>query len=86
MLDGTIKTIMVDDSKTVGELLVTICSRIGGSFFYPVKFGRNIGLTTYQLIELMFLKNAVHSKSNSVGHQPILEFFFISYLFHLNLA
>uniref|UniRef100_A0A8C1N367 Talin 2 n=1 Tax=Cyprinus carpio TaxID=7962 RepID=A0A8C1N367_CYPCA len=29
MLDGTIKTIMVDDSKTVGELLVTICSRIG---------------------------------------------------------
>uniref|UniRef100_H2LUI2 Talin 2 n=1 Tax=Oryzias latipes TaxID=8090 RepID=H2LUI2_ORYLA len=29
MLDGTIKTVMVDDSKTVGELLVTICSRIG---------------------------------------------------------
>uniref|UniRef100_A0AAQ6AFW9 Talin 2b n=1 Tax=Amphiprion ocellaris TaxID=80972 RepID=A0AAQ6AFW9_AMPOC len=29
MLDGAIKTIMVDDSKTVGELLVTICSRIG---------------------------------------------------------
>uniref|UniRef100_A0A8C4THJ7 Talin 2a n=1 Tax=Erpetoichthys calabaricus TaxID=27687 RepID=A0A8C4THJ7_ERPCA len=29
MLDGTVKTIMVDDSKTVGELLVTICSRIG---------------------------------------------------------
>ncbi|GLD58705.1 talin-2 isoform X1, partial [Lates japonicus] len=28
MLDGAIKTIMVDDSKTVGELLVTICSRI----------------------------------------------------------
>lgn len=23
------KTVMVDDSKTVGELLVTICSRIG---------------------------------------------------------
>lgn len=31
MLDGAIKTIMVDDSKTVGELLVTICSRIGMS-------------------------------------------------------
>lgn len=31
MLDGAIKTIMVDDSKTVGELLVTICSRIGKS-------------------------------------------------------
>lgn len=30
MLDGAVKTIMVDDSKTVGELLVTICSRIGG--------------------------------------------------------
>ncbi|XP_016119097.1 talin-2-like [Sinocyclocheilus grahami] len=29
MLDGAVKTIMVDDSKTVGELLVTICSRIG---------------------------------------------------------
>uniref|UniRef100_A0A672N213 Talin-2 n=1 Tax=Sinocyclocheilus grahami TaxID=75366 RepID=A0A672N213_SINGR len=28
MLDGAVKTIMVDDSKTVGELLVTICSRI----------------------------------------------------------
>lgn len=34
MLDGTIKTVMVDDSKTVGELLVTICSRIG---MYPCK-------------------------------------------------
>lgn len=31
MLDGAVKTIMVDDSKTVGELLVTICSRIGTS-------------------------------------------------------
>ncbi|KAM5176983.1 talin-2 isoform 1-T2 [Callospermophilus lateralis] len=29
MLDGSVKTVMVDDSKTVGELLVTICSRIG---------------------------------------------------------
>ncbi|XP_069480588.1 talin-2 isoform X7 [Ambystoma mexicanum] len=29
MLDGAAKTIMVDDSKTIGELLVTICSRIG---------------------------------------------------------
>ena len=31
MLDGAVKTIMVDDSKTVGELLVTICSRIGNN-------------------------------------------------------
>ncbi|XP_056272061.1 talin-2-like isoform X2 [Pseudoliparis swirei] len=29
MMDGAVKTIMVDDSKTVGEMLVTICSRIG---------------------------------------------------------
>ncbi|XP_076984209.1 talin-2 [Tamandua tetradactyla] len=29
MLDGSVKTVMVDDSKMVGELLVTICSRIG---------------------------------------------------------
>lgn len=29
MLDGSVKTVMVDDFKTVGELLVTICSRIG---------------------------------------------------------
>ncbi|GCB78141.1 hypothetical protein scyTo_0018564 [Scyliorhinus torazame] len=29
MLDGAVKTVMIDDSKTVGELLVPICSRIG---------------------------------------------------------
>uniref|UniRef100_A0A8C5KZ10 Talin 2 n=1 Tax=Jaculus jaculus TaxID=51337 RepID=A0A8C5KZ10_JACJA len=29
MLDGSVKTVMVDDSKTVGELLLTICGRIG---------------------------------------------------------
>lgn len=45
MLDGAVKTIMVDDSKTVGELLVTICSRIGecitvkkNSFILPYHF------------------------------------------------
>lgn len=36
MLDGAVKTIMVDDSKTVGELLVTICSRIGTWFLLLV--------------------------------------------------
>lgn len=41
MLDGSVKTVMVDDSKTVGELLVTICSRIGeqplwNSIFIPL--------------------------------------------------
>lgn len=29
MLDGTVKTIMVDDSKTVTDMLMTICARIG---------------------------------------------------------
>lgn len=38
MLDGAVKTIMVDDSKTVGELLVTICSRIGKFYFTSLIF------------------------------------------------
>ncbi|XP_056662049.1 talin-1 isoform X2 [Monodelphis domestica] len=29
MLDGAVKTIMVDDSKTVTDMLMTICARIG---------------------------------------------------------
>uniref|UniRef100_A0A4W4H654 Talin 1 n=1 Tax=Electrophorus electricus TaxID=8005 RepID=A0A4W4H654_ELEEL len=29
MLDGTVKTVMVDDSKIVTDLLMTICARIG---------------------------------------------------------
>ncbi|PKU42828.1 talin-1 isoform x2 [Limosa lapponica baueri] len=29
MLDGTVKTVMVDDSKTVTDMLMTICARIG---------------------------------------------------------
>uniref|UniRef100_A0A8C3IKT1 Talin 1 n=1 Tax=Chrysemys picta bellii TaxID=8478 RepID=A0A8C3IKT1_CHRPI len=29
MLDGTVKTVMVDDSKTVTDILMTICARIG---------------------------------------------------------
>ncbi|XP_010292358.1 PREDICTED: talin-1-like, partial [Phaethon lepturus] len=29
MLDGTVKTVMVDDSKTVMDMLMTICARIG---------------------------------------------------------
>lgn len=41
MLDGAIKTIMVDDSKTVGELLVTICSRIGIWLYELTSLGRN---------------------------------------------
>ena len=41
MLDGAVKTIMVDDSKTVGELLVTICSRIG-KWYSPSTANKNL--------------------------------------------
>lgn len=41
MLDGAIKTIMLDDSKTVGELLVTICSRIGSWILRYFVFARS---------------------------------------------
>lgn len=29
MLDATVKTVMVDDSKIVSDMLMTICARIG---------------------------------------------------------
>lgn len=29
MLDGAVKTLHVDDSHTVGQLMITICSKIG---------------------------------------------------------
>lgn len=29
MLDGTVKTVMVDDAKIVSDMLMTICARIG---------------------------------------------------------
>lgn len=29
MLDGTIKTLMVDDSQPVSQLMVVICTKIG---------------------------------------------------------
>jgi len=31
MLDGSVKTLQVDDSHTVNQLMVAICSRIGRS-------------------------------------------------------
>uniref|UniRef100_A0A3B3TYE0 Talin N-terminal F0 domain-containing protein n=1 Tax=Poecilia latipinna TaxID=48699 RepID=A0A3B3TYE0_9TELE len=37
MLDGTVKTVMIDDSKIVSDMLMTICARIG-QFFYNVMF------------------------------------------------
>lgn len=38
MLDGTVKTVMVDDSKTVTDMLMTICARIGKG-----RAGRGLG-------------------------------------------
>lgn len=35
MLDGTVKTVMVDDSKTVTDMLMTICARIGKGLVGP---------------------------------------------------
>jgi len=32
MLDGSVKTLMVDDSQTVAQLMITVCSKIGASF------------------------------------------------------
>lgn len=29
MLDGAVKTLMIDDSQPVGQLMVVICTRIG---------------------------------------------------------
>jgi len=29
MLDGSVKTLMVDDSHTVTQLMITVCSKIG---------------------------------------------------------
>lgn len=32
-LDGTRKTLQVDDSKTIADLMVTICGKMGESLF-----------------------------------------------------
>ena len=38
MLDGSVKTLMVDDSHTVAQLMITICSKIGQlSRFFKTK-------------------------------------------------
>lgn len=29
MLDGAVKTVMVDESQPVGEIMVVVCSKIG---------------------------------------------------------
>ncbi|TSS11557.1 Talin-1 [Bagarius yarrelli] len=43
MLDGTVKTVMVDDSKIVTDLLMTICARIGITNYDEYSLVRDIG-------------------------------------------
>lgn len=33
MLDGTVKTVYIDDSQPVANLMVTICTKIGKELF-----------------------------------------------------
>lgn len=37
MLDGTVKTVMVDDSKIVSDMLMTICARIGEQLLHTFR-------------------------------------------------
>uniref|UniRef100_A0A7N6AUE2 Talin 1 n=1 Tax=Anabas testudineus TaxID=64144 RepID=A0A7N6AUE2_ANATE len=43
MLDGTVKTVMVDDSKIVSDILMTICARIGITNYDEYSLVRDIG-------------------------------------------
>jgi hypothetical protein len=36
MLDGTLKTLLVDDSQPVANLMVVICTKIGGYVFVVI--------------------------------------------------
>ena len=36
MLDGSVKTVAVDDSHTVAQLMITICSKIGPPPLMPL--------------------------------------------------
>lgn len=72
MLDGSVKTVMVDDSKTVGELLVTICSRIGeqplwNSIFIPLLWVEVTCVTVCRDGHVASLKDAcVYFPSNTL--------------------
>uniref|UniRef100_A0A3P8WQW6 Talin 1 n=1 Tax=Cynoglossus semilaevis TaxID=244447 RepID=A0A3P8WQW6_CYNSE len=43
MLDATVKTVMVDDSKIVSDMLMTICARIGITNYDEYSLVRDIG-------------------------------------------
>uniref|UniRef100_A0A672N1K6 Talin-2 n=1 Tax=Sinocyclocheilus grahami TaxID=75366 RepID=A0A672N1K6_SINGR len=69
MLDGAVKTIMVDDSKTVGELLVTICSRIDKYIFLHIHYLKYVklarSLRTYG-VSFFLVKEKMKSKNKLV--------------------
>lgn len=46
MLDGTVKTVLIDDSQPVANLMVVICTKIGEQF----------RRTLYQIVSAATLK------------------------------
>ena len=54
MLDGSVKTLMVDDSHTVAQLMFTVCVKIGLSYSIDIDsiylFQGKIGLSVCQPI------------------------------------
>lgn len=42
MLDGTVKTVLVDDSQVVANLMVVICTKIGKMQFYVLKLQHSL--------------------------------------------
>ncbi|KAF2974858.1 hypothetical protein EK904_006817 [Melospiza melodia maxima] len=62
MLDGTVKTVMVDDSKTVTDMLMTICARIGEE--RTVTGGKKGGITNYD--EYSLVREIMEEKKEEV--------------------
>lgn len=53
MLDGTVKTVLVDDSQVVANLMVVICTKIG-KFFSFLKCINLFLMTLYSYISIDF--------------------------------
>ncbi|OWK58725.1 Talin-1 [Lonchura striata] len=62
MLDGTVKTVMVDDSKTVTDMLMTICARIGEE--RTTTGGKKGGITNYD--EYSLVREIMEEKKEEV--------------------
>ncbi|KAI1240201.1 hypothetical protein IHE44_0011656 [Lamprotornis superbus] len=62
MLDGTVKTVMVDDSKTVTDMLMTICARIGEE--RAATGGKKGGITNYD--EYSLVREIMEEKKEEV--------------------